>query len=196
MYLRCRPPSNAHDLKEVCSSSFSSLAIQLRQHRRHLSQHRGPQPQTQERREARKKARQSLTSHRLFRALSTLPNAPYNVAVIGGGITGLTAAFKISQDPNAKVTLYESSSKLGGWMKETERVKVNGGEVLFEYGPRSFRASTEMGYSTSNLVRMSPLPPLPLSSLDSSEKRAYVMYMIELMVGVGDSFGLKCSSLI
>lgn len=76
-----------------------------------------------------------------------------NVAVVGGGITGLTAAYKISRDPNARVTLYESSSKLGGWMRQTERVKADGGDVLFEYGPRSFRSDEWGSYSMLNLVR-------------------------------------------
>lgn len=65
----------------------------------------------------------------------------YNAAVIGGGITGLTAASRLSQDPEcSKVTLYEKSGRLGGWML-SERIPVDGGDVLFEYGPRTLRTA-------------------------------------------------------
>lgn len=150
MYLRCRPPSNARELN-VRSSSFSSLAIQHRPRRRYSQQ---PQCRILRKRERRQRPGQSITSRRLFHSTSSPHNAPYNTAIIGGGITGLTAAYTISKDPNAKVTLYESSSRLGGWMKETERVKVDGGDMLFEYGPRSFRSAGPEGtFSTCNLVR-------------------------------------------
>ncbi|OKL61487.1 hypothetical protein UA08_03425 [Talaromyces atroroseus] len=66
---------------------------------------------------------------------------PYNVAVIGGGITGLTAAWRLCQDPKCqKITLYEKSSQLGGWL-QSETADVDGGRVVFEYGPRTIRAS-------------------------------------------------------
>ncbi|KAL1966300.1 hypothetical protein VTN77DRAFT_4653 [Rasamsonia byssochlamydoides] len=65
---------------------------------------------------------------------------PYDAAVIGGGITGLTAAYRLAQDPDCtKVTLYEKSSRLGGWL-QSETVDVDGGQVVFEYGPRTLRA--------------------------------------------------------
>ncbi|EYE95060.1 oxygen-dependent protoporphyrinogen oxidase [Aspergillus ruber CBS 135680] len=65
----------------------------------------------------------------------------YNAAVIGGGITGLTAAARLSQDPEcSKVTLYEKSGRLGGWML-SERIPVDGGDVVFEYGPRTLRTA-------------------------------------------------------
>lgn len=65
----------------------------------------------------------------------------YNAAVIGGGITGLTAAFRLSQDPTcSKVTLYEKSSRVGGWLS-SETIPVDGGKVVFEYGPRTLRTA-------------------------------------------------------
>ncbi|KAE8554924.1 hypothetical protein EYB25_003471 [Talaromyces marneffei] len=67
---------------------------------------------------------------------------PYNVAVIGGGLTGLTAAWRLLQDPKCqKITLYEKSSQLGGWL-QSERIEVGDGKhVVFEHGPRTIRAS-------------------------------------------------------
>ncbi|OQE23186.1 hypothetical protein PENSTE_c009G06841 [Penicillium steckii] len=65
----------------------------------------------------------------------------YNVAVVGGGITGLTAAWKLTQDSKCnEITLYEKSHRLGGWM-ESETIPVDGGKVVFEYGPRTLRWS-------------------------------------------------------
>lgn len=78
---------------------------------------------------------------------------PKRVAVIGGGITGLTAAFRLSQDPSTNVTLFEKSSRLGGWLQSTYhdldfdvcdeddgRIHhVGGPRLLYEYGPRTFR---------------------------------------------------------
>ncbi|RAK86243.1 protoporphyrinogen oxidase [Aspergillus costaricaensis CBS 115574] len=66
----------------------------------------------------------------------------FDAAVIGGGITGLTAAYQLSRDPScSKVTLYEKSSHLGGWLS-SEQIPVPGGHVVFEYGPRTLRTSS------------------------------------------------------
>ncbi|CRG90748.1 protoporphyrinogen oxidase [Talaromyces islandicus] len=66
---------------------------------------------------------------------------PFSAAVIGGGITGMTAAWRLCQNPKCtKVTLYERSPSLGGWL-QSEKVEVEGGHVVFEYGPRTIRAS-------------------------------------------------------
>lgn len=62
-----------------------------------------------------------------------------NVAVVGGGITGLAAAYNLTKVlPNAKVTLFEAKKKLGGWL-DSELLPVDDGEVLFEWGPRTLR---------------------------------------------------------
>ncbi len=60
-------------------------------------------------------------------------SAPH-VAVIGGGITGLAAAFYLRQlRPAAKITLFECNSRLGGNIR-TERRQ----EFLLDAGPDSF----------------------------------------------------------
>lgn len=77
----------------------------------------------------------------------------YNVAVVGGGITGLTAAWKLTQDPKCnEITLYEKSHRLGGWM-ESETIPVDGGKVVFEYGPRTLRWSRPAAQSILEMVR-------------------------------------------
>lgn len=77
-----------------------------------------------------------------------------DVAVLGGGITGLASAFYLSQElPDAKITLYEGSPRLGGWL-QSRRIDVGNGEVVFEQGPRTLRPATPSGYLTLDLVRM------------------------------------------
>lgn len=66
-------------------------------------------------------------------------NERRRVAIIGGGITGLSAALRLSQDPSTKVTIFESSSRLGGWL-QSEIHQVDGGHVVFDYGPRTLQA--------------------------------------------------------
>lgn len=60
------------------------------------------------------------------------------VAVIGGGISGLSAAWGLLRSNKAvEVIIYESSPRVGGWMRSG---RSRGGGV-FEYGPRSIRAT-------------------------------------------------------
>ncbi|OOF99162.1 hypothetical protein ASPCADRAFT_204824 [Aspergillus carbonarius ITEM 5010] len=67
----------------------------------------------------------------------------FDAAVIGAGITGLTAAYQLSQDPScSKVTLYEKSSHLGGWLSSEKIPVPGGGNVVFEYGPRTLRTAS------------------------------------------------------
>ena len=79
-----------------------------------------------------------------------------SVAVIGGGITGLASAYFLSRDlPNAKITLLESSSRLGGWL-HSRSVDIGSGHVVFEQGPRNLRPSMPNGLVTLDLVREQP----------------------------------------
>ena len=59
--------------------------------------------------------------------------------MLGGGITGLATAYYLSQSlPNAKITIYEASARLGGWLS-SKRVDIDDGTILFEAGPRTLR---------------------------------------------------------
>jgi hypothetical protein len=92
------------------------------------------------------------TISRQARCYST-DTKPFNAAVIGGGITGMTAAWRLCQDPKCtKVTLYEKSPRLGGWL-QSEKVEVEGGHVVYEYGPRTVRASKDTSMPIVDLVR-------------------------------------------
>ncbi|KUI53993.1 Protoporphyrinogen oxidase [Cytospora mali] len=70
------------------------------------------------------------------------PEVPKDIAVLGGGLTGLTTAYYLTRfHPEAKITLYESDGRLGGWI-DTEKVEVETSEgefetVSFERGARA-----------------------------------------------------------
>lgn len=66
---------------------------------------------------------------------------PEHIAVLGGGISGLTAAFHLGRRfPDTRITLLEASSRLGGWI-QTESVDLGPeyGQVVLEAGPRTLR---------------------------------------------------------
>ena len=76
------------------------------------------------------------------------------VAVLGGGITGLASAHYLTRElPNAKITIYEGSDRLGGWLK-SKQVNIGNGTVVFEQGPRTLRPSTPAGLVTLELVSL------------------------------------------
>ena len=90
---------------------------------------------------------------------SYIPNAnpnprARNIAVVGGGISGLATAFNLTKDlSNAKITVFEKKENLGGWI-DSEQVEVDGGTVLFEWGPRTLRPDLMgNGIATLQLVR-------------------------------------------
>ena len=89
-------------------------------------------------------------------ATSTTKELP-TIAVLGGGITGLACAYFLSRDlPNAKITLFESSSRLGGWL-HSRSVDIGNGNVIFEQGPRTLRPTIPNGLVTLDLVGRWPV---------------------------------------
>ncbi|EMP26195.1 Protoporphyrinogen oxidase [Chelonia mydas] len=67
------------------------------------------------------------------------------VAVVGGGISGLTACYQLARSPNApKIILLEGSGRLGGWLHST---RTEDGAV-FEHGPRGIRPAGSVGKNT------------------------------------------------
>jgi len=80
-----------------------------------------------------------------------------DIAILGGGITGLASAYYLTKElPNAKITIYEASDRLGGWLS-SKRVPVKDGTILFEAGPRTLRPSSN-GVLSARLVGELLLP--------------------------------------
>lgn len=94
-----------------------------------------------------------LTQCRVYRRQFSAESTP-NIGVLGAGITGLAAAYYVTRNnPNAKVTLYEASDRVGGWLS-SKRVDVHDGSILFEAGPRTLRPNGN-GVLTARLVQNS-----------------------------------------
>jgi len=75
------------------------------------------------------------------------------VAVLGSGITGLSTAWFLTRlVPDAKVTIYESGEKVGGWLR-SRYLPVENGKILFELGPRTLRAQGTSAKVMLGLVR-------------------------------------------
>ncbi len=71
-----------------------------------------------------------------------------NVSIAGGGISGLTTAFYLSQMPRiGSITVHEASERLGGWIQTTKDCGV-----IFEHGPRTIRPVGRQGANTLELV--------------------------------------------
>ncbi|KAI0667290.1 Protoporphyrinogen oxidase [Trametes maxima] len=91
-------------------------------------------------------------------------SAPRSVTVIGGGLSGLSAAFHLSRrfpaHTGARITLVEKSQRLGGWV-ESERVRVKDGhgheaDVLLESGPRTLRPASKAILELIHLLDLTP----------------------------------------
>lgn len=55
--------------------------------------------------------------------------------ILGGGISGLSAAFYLSKKPSNGIALYEASERLGGWIRTRESTSG----AFFEQGARTLR---------------------------------------------------------
>ena len=78
------------------------------------------------------------------------------IAIIGGGITGLAAAHRIHEQlPTARITLYESSARVGGVIQST---KQDG--FLFEHSADNFIVSEELPWA-GQLCEKLGLPLIP-----------------------------------
>lgn len=86
------------------------------------------------------RSRRSPLSQCRYQSASIVP--PNNIAVFGGGISGLASAYFLSKEfPKCKITIFEAGKETGGWIR-SKRVQVPGGDILFEMGPRTLRSST------------------------------------------------------
>jgi len=88
-----------------------------------------------------------------------------SVAIIGGGITGLTAALRLSER-DVPVTLYEASGRVGGVIQTIRK-----GGYLAEFGPNSI---LETSPKISSLIHDLGLEPRRLYSQPAAENRYLV----------------------
>ncbi|KAK8027840.1 protoporphyrinogen oxidase [Apiospora marii] len=87
---------------------------------------------------------------------------PRRIAVLGGGITGLTAAHYLARHAkNVHITLYEGSDHLGGWIKGEVAQTADGDEILLQQGPRMLRSGAS-GNKYDDLILYDVLANLEL----------------------------------
>ena len=107
--------------------------------------------------------RHAQRCHYATESNSNIEREATDIAVLGGGITGLASAHYLSRIlPDANITLFEASSRLGGWL-HSKQVNVGTGKVVFEQGPRNLRPTNPTGLVTLDLVGSSCLDASNLS---------------------------------
>ncbi|CAO3628376.1 unnamed protein product [Mucor fragilis] len=117
-----------------------------------------------------------------------------SVAVLGGGISGLSAAYYLSKaSPKTKILVVEGSKRVGGWIK-SQRVspgfhatapsstQPTDDNVLFEVGPRSLRPVGAGGAAILGMANDLQLQNdmLFVSKSDPSAKNRYIYYNDEI----------------
>ncbi|KAI8645817.1 hypothetical protein BD408DRAFT_360758 [Parasitella parasitica] len=116
-----------------------------------------------------------------------------SVAILGGGISGLSAAYYLSKySPKTKILLVEGSKRVGGWIR-SQRVspgfhasipsaKAGTDSVLFEVGPRSLRPVGAGGAAILGMASDLQLQNemLFVSKSDPSAKNRYIYYNNEI----------------
>ncbi|KAH0596399.1 hypothetical protein MHUMG1_05516 [Metarhizium humberi] len=104
-----------------------------------------------------------------------------DIAVVGGGLTGLTTAYYLAKQlpSTAKITLYEGSDRLGGWIR-TDRVPVDvegvGGVVSFERGPRTLSSNHLSTWKFDDLVLYDLALDLGLKVFTPPDQPRYIYY--------------------
>ncbi|KAF9431420.1 oxygen-dependent protoporphyrinogen oxidase [Entomortierella beljakovae] len=81
-----------------------------------------------------------------------------HIAVIGGGISGLSTAWYLARTApsNVAITLLEGSKRIGGWL-HSDRIDDPhnpGGSILLERGPRSLRPQGISGLNTLEMIKL------------------------------------------
>ncbi|KAG6841628.1 hypothetical protein C0991_009053 [Blastosporella zonata] len=75
-----------------------------------------------------------------------------HIAVLGGGLTGLSAAFHLSRRFKAsRITIFERQNRPGGWVN-SERIQLGPDALTVEAGPRTLRPNSKAVLELINLL--------------------------------------------
>lgn len=78
------------------------------------------------------------------------------IAVLGGGISGLSAAYYLARlaPKSTKIVLIEGKNRVGGWIESKRVVTPDSKDtVLFESGPRTLRPKGPSGTLLLEMVK-------------------------------------------
>lgn len=92
------------------------------------------------------------------------------IAIVGGGLSGVAAAYQLAREGVSQITLFESSARIGG-IVETERIATDDGTFVIECGPDSW--VTEKPWARELAVELG-LEPEILPSNDQ-RRRTYLL---------------------
>ncbi|KAF0374318.1 Protoporphyrinogen oxidase [Gigaspora margarita] len=119
---------------------------------------------------------------------------PQNFVILGGGISGLTAAWYLARNApsSTKITLLEASNRFGGWIQST---RVGEERILFEQGPRTLRPSGLGAYIILDMAAKLNLTGFihAVGKYEPAAKNRYLYYPDRLIQLPGGSLlsGLK-----
>lgn len=92
--------------------------------------------------------------------------SPSKITVLGGGITGLSAAFHLSRRfPSCRIILLDRSDRLGGWVHSKKvQFGVPGGDIgtaVLELGPRTLRPQSKALLEMARMLELCWFSRLP-----------------------------------
>lgn len=131
-----------------------------------------------------------------------LNKIPHNgrVAVIGGGISGLSFSYFLNKlRPDIKINIFESQNQPGGWIKsEYLQLKNEKQKVLLEKGPRTLRGVSDGSLLIIDVLRnLNQSSKIEVMAHDSIANRKYLLSREDILVQVPNSiksFGKFLSS--
>jgi protoporphyrinogen/coproporphyrinogen III oxidase len=136
---------------------------------------------------------------------STSSDDPKRIAVLGGGIAGLSSAYFLKKEfPQCKITIFEAREQTGGWIKSMRAnlppESGHKGNVLFELGPRTLRNSTPTAHMIQELGIVDDIVYTKKS--DPGAKNRFIYYPDRLnrlpaeIPTIGDTFALAWSGIL
>ncbi|XP_066582037.1 protoporphyrinogen oxidase isoform X2 [Prorops nasuta] len=114
-------------------------------------------------------------------------------AILGGGISGLSAAYYALDNPKiGSVVLFEASDRLGGWIRSNR----SSTGAIFEQGPRTVRLAGLAGKNSLSLIESlnlsSKIVPIKKDHPGASNRMIYVNKKLHRLPSSGlDLFKIK-----
>ncbi|KAF1957964.1 Protoporphyrinogen oxidase [Byssothecium circinans] len=109
---------------------------------------------------------------------------PRRIAIIGGGITGLTTAYySAKQYPSAQLTLFESKKEFGGVIESRAIHLKDGTTALCQLGPKTLRANAPRAIVMVDLITQLGLQKdlIVVSKNDPVASNRYIYYTNRLV---------------